>query len=89
MFHEALTLFDYRKDLFYRKGTGSAVIDRSAFLTADRDYTRAQRKIIDARLSAARKGPYYGPFETAEEMIASMKSQLKKRAAARKTKRGR
>ncbi len=50
---------------------------------ADDEYTPERRKIIDAELAEARKGPYYGPFDTAEEMIAHMKAQLRKRAAAR------
>ena len=45
---------------------------------AGTEQTSAQRKIIDARLAKARKGPYYGPFATADEMIAHMKGQLKK-----------
>jgi AbrB family looped-hinge helix DNA binding protein len=51
--------------------------------SADDEYTPAQRRIIDAQLAEARKGPYYGPFNTADEMIAHMKGELKKRAAAR------
>jgi hypothetical protein len=38
--------------------------------SADDEYTPAQRRIIDAQLAEARKGPYYGPFNTADEMIA-------------------
>ena len=37
---------------------------------ADNEYTPAQRRAIDARLAEARKGPYYGPFKTADEAIA-------------------
>jgi hypothetical protein len=33
------------------------------------EYTPAQRRAIDTRLAAARKGPYYGPFDTADEAI--------------------
>src|SRR5947209_8421062 len=55
--------------------------------SADDEYTPRQRRIIDARLAEARKGPYYGPFETAEAMVAHMKDQLKKRAAAKNLKR--
>ena len=54
--------------------------------SADDEYTPEQRRVIDARLKEARKGPYYGPFDTAEEMIAHMKGQLRKRAAAKKLK---
>ena len=69
--------------------TPKMVIDRSKFPTADDEYTPAQRRALDERIAKARKGPYYGPFDTAEEMIASMKDQLKKRAVARKAKRSR
>jgi AbrB family looped-hinge helix DNA binding protein len=69
--------------------TPKTVLDRSTFPAADGDYTPAQRMVVDARLAGARKGPYFGPFETAEEMIASMKGQLKKRAAIKKIKRAR
>ena len=69
----------------YQRGkiviTPKVVIDRSKFPSADDEYTPAQRRVIEARLAKARKGPYYGPFDTAEEMIASLKGQLKTRAA--------
>ena len=46
----------------------------------------AQRRIIDARLAESaedlKKGRTFGPFNTADEMIASMKRELKKRATA-------
>jgi AbrB family looped-hinge helix DNA binding protein len=70
--------------------TPQLVIDRSQFPTADDEYTPAQRKIIDARLAQSEKdyraGRSYGPFETAEDMIAHMKAELKKRAVAKKAK---
>ena len=53
--------------------------------SADDEYTPAQRRVIDAQLALARKGPFHGPFDTAEEAIAHMKSELKKRAAAKKS----
>ena len=59
----------------------------------DREYTSAQRRIIDARLAKGlqeiKKGRTYGPFDTADEMIASLKEELRKRAAAKKAKRSR
>ncbi|HXB70140.1 MAG TPA: AbrB/MazE/SpoVT family DNA-binding domain-containing protein [Candidatus Acidoferrales bacterium] len=67
--------------------TPRLVIDRAQFPNADDEYTPAQRRIIDARLNKAEKGPSYGPFNTADEMIAHMKDELKKRAAAKKIKR--
>jgi bifunctional DNA-binding transcriptional regulator/antitoxin component of YhaV-PrlF toxin-antitoxin module len=55
--------------------------------SADDEYTPAQRRVIDAQLDEAEKGPFHGPFNTADEMIAHMKGELKKRAAVKKTKR--
>jgi hypothetical protein len=55
--------------------------------TADREYTHEQRRIIDAELAQAAKGPSHGPFNSADEMIVHIKGQLKKRAAAKKPKR--
>ena len=73
--------------------TPQVVIDRSQFPNADDEYTPAQRRIIDARLDESeeelKNGRGYGPFSTAEEMIAHMKGQLKQRAAAKKTRRAR
>ena len=54
-------------------------------VTADDEYTPEQRQIIEARLAKAdqdiREGRVYGPFDTADEMIASMKEELKKKRA--------
>jgi AbrB family looped-hinge helix DNA binding protein len=73
--------------------TPKLVIDRSGFPTANDEYTPAQRRIIDARLAKAdediKHGRTVGPFNTADEMIAHMKGELKKRAALRKAKRPR
>jgi bifunctional DNA-binding transcriptional regulator/antitoxin component of YhaV-PrlF toxin-antitoxin module len=61
--------------------------------SADDEYTPAQRRIIDARLAESeddfKQGRTFGPFDTADEMIAHMKGQLKKRAGAGKTKHSR
>jgi AbrB family looped-hinge helix DNA binding protein len=46
---------------------------------ADDEYTPAQRRAIDRRLAAARKGPYYGPFETVDEAIAFLRKEVKHR----------
>ena len=73
--------------------TPKLVIDRSKFGNADDEYTPEQRRLIDARLAESeedlKKGRTFGPFNTASEMIASMKAELKKRAAAKKAKRSR
>ena len=44
---------------------------------ADDEYTPRQRKIIDASLAKAMKGPYYGPFKSVKEMITDMKTRTK------------
>lgn len=62
--------------------TPKLVIDRSQFPTADDEYTPAQRRAIDAllkeSLAEVKKGHRAGPFNTADEMITSIKRELKK-----------
>ena len=57
--------------------------------SADDEYTPEQRRTIDAQLADGladiKAGRTFGPFNTVDEMIASMKRELKKRAAKRKT----
>lgn len=58
---------------------------------ADDEYTPEQRRSIDARLARAdediKHGRVYGPFNTAEEMAASIEDNIKNlRAARRKAK---
>ena len=52
---------------------------------ADDEYTPEQRRIIDARLARGladiKAGRSRGPFNSAEEMIADIKTQLKRRAS--------
>jgi bifunctional DNA-binding transcriptional regulator/antitoxin component of YhaV-PrlF toxin-antitoxin module len=59
-------------------------------LLSAEEYTPAQRRIIDARLKEAlaelKKDSTAGPFNTADEMIASLKRELK-RTPGKKTKR--
>jgi AbrB family looped-hinge helix DNA binding protein len=56
--------------------------------SADDEYTPAQRRIIDAQLKEGledvRNGRTYGPFNTVDEMIASIETNLKKRRVAKK-----
>jgi len=68
------------------KVSGGIINIISELPSAADEYTPAQRRAIDAKLKAARKGPYYGPFDTADEMIAHMKGELRKRAAVKKSK---
>ncbi len=50
--------------------------------TADDEYTPQQRKILDARLAEGladiKAGRVYGPFETHEEMMDSLRGHAKK-----------
>jgi len=52
--------------------------------TADDEYTPTQRRVIDARLAEARKGPYYGPFKTAGDAIAFLRKEISNRKAAKR-----
>jgi hypothetical protein len=52
-------------------------IDRSQFPTADDDYTPEQRRLIDARLSEAEKGPFYGPFQDGDEIVTFLKARAR------------
>ncbi|HEY1218266.1 MAG: hypothetical protein ABSE42_21320 [Bryobacteraceae bacterium] len=69
--------------------SGSVITIVPRLPSADAEYTPKQRRIIDAQLAEAEKGPFRGPFGTAEEMIADMNGQLKKRIALKKPKRSR
>ena len=51
---------------------------------ADDEYTPAERRIIAARLAEARKGPYYGPFKTADEAITFLGKEIRNRKAAKR-----
>ena len=62
------------------KDSGGIVSFIPKLPTADDEYTPEQRVMIDAHLDEAEKGPFHGPFNNADEMIAHMKGELKKRA---------
>jgi bifunctional DNA-binding transcriptional regulator/antitoxin component of YhaV-PrlF toxin-antitoxin module len=50
----------------------------------DDEYTPAQRRIIDARLDEAEKGPFHGPFKTAGEAIKLLHKEIRLRKNKRK-----
>jgi AbrB family looped-hinge helix DNA binding protein len=56
----------------------------------EREYTPEQRRVIDMRLAKSlaevKRGLTFGPFDTADEMIASMRRELKKRSTLKKPK---
>jgi len=68
-------------DVVEFKVSGGVITILPKLPTASDEYTPEQRRKIDAQLDEAEKGPFYGPFNTADEMIGHMKSQLKKRTA--------
>jgi hypothetical protein len=49
----------------------------------DDEYTPAQRRMIRARLDKAERGPAYGPFKSASEVAAFLKSYIGARKGAR------
>ena len=57
--------------------------------TAEHEYTPEQRRIVDARLAEGladiKAGRTLGPFNSANEMIAHMKAQVKKSAKAKRS----
>jgi len=71
------------KELEFR-ASGGVITITPKLPAADEDYTPQQRRLIDRQLEEAAKGPFHGPFDTADEMISHMKGQLKKRKAAKK-----
>lgn len=61
-------------DLAYSRGkiviTPKLVTDRSQFPNTDDEYTPEQRRVIDAELREAGKGPFSGPFRNGDEVAA-------------------
>ena len=65
-------------------GARDVVSDSSKFENADDEYTTQQRRVIDAQLAEARKGPYHGPFDTADEAIGFLNKEFEARSGKRK-----
>ena len=74
-------------DVVEFKVSGGAITIVPKLPRADDEYTPEQRRSIDAQLDEAEKGPFHGPFNTAEELIADMKIRIKKRSSLSKAKR--
>jgi AbrB family looped-hinge helix DNA binding protein len=51
--------------------------------SADDEYTPAQRRAILAEIAEAQKGPYYGPFDTADAAAKFLRREIRKRKAAK------
>jgi AbrB family looped-hinge helix DNA binding protein len=47
------------------------------------EYTPEQRRVIDAQLAEAAKGPYYGPFETADAALRFLHVEIRKRESSK------
>lgn len=52
--------------------------------SVDDEYTPAQRRVIDAQLDDAEKGPFHGPFNTADEAITFLHKEIRARKSKRK-----
>jgi len=68
------------EELEFKASGGVITIVRKLPVASD-EYTPAQRLIINARLTGARKGPYFGPFETADETIKFIRKEIRNRKA--------
>lgn len=66
----------------FRAIPGKITIISKPPATADDEYTPEQRRIIEAQLAEGlediKQGRTYGPFDTVEEMIVSMKANISK-----------
>ena len=80
------------QDLEFRV-SGGVITILPKLPAADDEYTPEQRRIIDGRLAEGladiKAGRTFGPFDTADETIAHMKVQLRRRRTASKADRPR
>ena len=60
------------------KVSGNIITVLPKTVAPDNEYTSEQRRAIDARLAEARKGPYYGPFDSVADMQADIESRIRK-----------
>jgi bifunctional DNA-binding transcriptional regulator/antitoxin component of YhaV-PrlF toxin-antitoxin module len=57
--------------------------------SAEKDeYTPKERRAINARLARARKGPYYGPFNSVREAMAFVEKGTKRPSRAKRPRSG-
>ena len=66
------------------KASGGVITILPKLPDIEDEYTPAERRRIDAQLLKAEKGPFHGPFENANNAIAYVKKELKKRTASNK-----
>jgi len=65
------------------KASGGVITIIPRLPSANDEYTPRQRRVVDAAIAKARKGPYHGPFETADDAISFLRKEIRKRKAAR------
>ena len=63
--------------LEFRVSGGISIIPKLP--SADDEYTSEQRCAIDAQPAEARKGPYHGPFDTADDALTFLNQRIRKR----------
>jgi len=63
--------------------TPAPVIGRTQFPTAEDEYTPEHRRILNASLAQAEKGPYYGPFKNGVEIAAFLKKWQRRSKSAK------
>ncbi len=66
--------------------SGGLITIRAKPPSGEDEYTPAQRRAIDAELKEAEKGPFYGPFETMNELITDLRGKLDNPKRRRKVK---
>jgi len=68
------------------------IITKPSAIPTDDEYTPAQRRIIDRQIAEGlediKSGRTHGPFNTVEEMIASIETNIKKSRPAKRRKSG-
>ena len=73
----------------FREGLKRLQHERRALHRLADGYTPEQRRMIESAIAAGledfRHGRFYGPFNTADEVISSIQANLKQRAVAKKT----
>lgn len=68
------------------KASGGVITILPKLPNAGDEYAPSDRRAIDAELAKAERGPFYGPFNGANEMIGDLKGRLSKGKGVQKTK---
>ena len=71
------------------RASGGVIAITPKLPAADDEYTPEQRRVIDARVANARKGPYYGPFDTADEAVKFLRKEIRARKTGKRKPSGR